>query len=166
MAISDLQPKQGKIDIIVEVVDKSDVREFEKFGKKGRVCNCKVKDDTGEISLTLWNDDIDKVNVGDRVQIKNGYVSEYQGEKQLSTGKFGSLEQVGKENAEPAPEKAAEEDKKEDKEEELEDIGGQIKELEKEEEKLEAEEKKQVEPEPVNNDIHDIAEEEVVEDNK
>ena len=31
------------------------------------------------------------VNVGDTIQIENGYVGEYQGEKQLTTGKFGKL---------------------------------------------------------------------------
>ncbi len=34
--------------------------------------------------------------VGDKVHITNGYVSEFQGEKQLTTGKFGKLEVVEK----------------------------------------------------------------------
>ena len=107
MAISDLQPRQGKVDITVEVTGKEDVREFEKFGKTGRVCNVKIKDDTGEMVLSLWNEQIDQVNVGDKVHIANGYVSEWQGEMQLSTGKFGSMEVLGKEDgateAAPAP---------------------------------------------------------------
>ena len=96
MAISDLQPREGKVDITVEVTEKSDAREFEKFGKQGRVCNAKIKDDSGSMTLTLWNEQIDQVNVGDKVHIANGYVSEWQGEKQLSTGKFGSMEVVDK----------------------------------------------------------------------
>jgi len=94
MAIKDLEVRQGDVDLVIEVVDKGDIREFEKFGKQGRVCNAKVKDESGEISLTLWNEQIDQVNVGDRVHITNGYVSEFQGEKQLTTGKFGKLEVV------------------------------------------------------------------------
>jgi len=94
MAIKDLQPRMGKVDIIVEVVDKGEIREFEKFGKPGKVCNATCKDDTGQINLTLWNEQIDQVNVGDKVQISNGYVNEYQGEMQLTTGKFGKLEVV------------------------------------------------------------------------
>ncbi|MFH1053907.1 MAG: OB-fold nucleic acid binding domain-containing protein [Candidatus Woesearchaeota archaeon] len=92
MAIQDLQPKQGNVDIVVEVVSKEEPREFQKFGKAGRVCNAVIKDDTGEMKLTLWNEQIDKVKVGDKLQIKNGYVNEWQGEKQLTTGKFGTLE--------------------------------------------------------------------------
>ena len=95
MAIKDLQPRQGKVDIVIVVSEKGDVKEFEKFGKKGRVCSAKAKDASGEIILSLWNDQIDKVNVGDTIHITNGYVSEFQGEKQLTTGKFGNLEVTG-----------------------------------------------------------------------
>ncbi len=94
MAIKDLKIREGKVDIVVEVVDKGDVREFEKFGKPGRVCNAKVKDDSGEITLSLSNDDIDKIKAGDKLHIKNGYVGEWQGEPQLGAGKFGEIEIV------------------------------------------------------------------------
>ncbi len=92
MGVKDLQARQGNVDIVLEVTEKGDVREFEKFGKKGRVCSAKAKDASGEIILTLWNEQIDLVSVGDTVQITNGYVNEFQGEKQLTTGKFGKME--------------------------------------------------------------------------
>jgi replication factor A1 len=92
MDISELNAGQGKIEVEGKITDKGDIREFEKFGKAGRVCNATLKDSTGEIKLSLWNEQIDNVNVGDRVKISNGYVSEFKGEKQLSTGKFGQLE--------------------------------------------------------------------------
>ena len=97
MNINELKPKQGSVEITAEVAEKGDVREFEKFGKKGRVCNAKVRDATGQISLTLWNEQIDQVNAGDKVKISNGYVNEWQGEPQLTTGKFGTLEVVSQE---------------------------------------------------------------------
>jgi len=76
MEIKDLQPRQGNIDLVVDVIDKGDEREFQKFGKTGRVATATVKDATGEVKLTLWNEDIDKVNVGDKLQLKNCYVNE------------------------------------------------------------------------------------------
>ena len=94
MNVSELQPRQGDVEVILEITEKGDVREFEKFGKSGRVCNAKGKDETGEIALTLWNEQIDQVNVGDKVKITKGWVGEWQGEKQLSTGKFGTLEVI------------------------------------------------------------------------
>lgn len=96
MAIKDLQARTGNVNLEVEVAEKGSVREFEKFGKKGRVCNATVKDKTGSVKLTLWNDDIDKVSEGDTIKIENGWVSEWQGELQLSTGKFGKLEVIAK----------------------------------------------------------------------
>ncbi len=92
MAIKDLQPKQRNVNIVAEVTEIGDVRTFEKFGTQGRVANAVIKDDSGTVKLTLWNDQIDKVKVGDKVEIKNGYVNEWQGEIQLTTGKLGSLE--------------------------------------------------------------------------
>lgn len=79
------------MDIEVEVVDIGEVREFEKFGRQGRVATAKVKDESGEISMPLWNETIDEVKVGDTIKIENGYVSEFQGEKQLTAGKFGKI---------------------------------------------------------------------------
>lgn len=99
MEIKDIKANQGNIDLVLEVVDKEDPRAFEKFGKQGKVCNAKVKDGTGEIKLTLWNDDAEAVNVGDKIHLKNGWCSEYKGEKQLSTGKFGKIEVVEKGNS-------------------------------------------------------------------
>lgn len=100
MAIKDLQAKQGNANVIATVVSKDSIREFQKFGKAGKVCNATIKDDTGEVKLTLWNEQIDSISVGDKIEIKNGYVNEWQGEKQLSTGKFGSLEIIEKAAAE------------------------------------------------------------------
>jgi replication factor A1 len=96
MEIKDIQANQGNIDVVVEITTKDEPRTFEKFGKQGRVCNAKAKDESGEITLTLWNDDVDVVNVGDKIHLQNGWCSEYKGERQLSSGKFGKIEVVGK----------------------------------------------------------------------
>ena len=103
MEVKDVQANQGNIDLVVEVVSKEEPRTFEKFGKEGRVCSAKVKDETGELKLTLWNDDVDKVSVGDKIHIENGWCSEYRDEKQLSSGKFGKIEVVGKAAEEQKP---------------------------------------------------------------
>jgi replication factor A1 len=50
-----------------------------------------VADETGSVKLTLWNEQIDQVNVGDNIKIDNGYVTSFKGEIQLNVGKFGKL---------------------------------------------------------------------------
>jgi len=112
MNIKELEPRQGNVDVIAEVMEKEPVREFEKFGKSGKVCNATVKDESGKIKLTLWNEQSDQINVGDKIQITNGYVNEWQGEKQLTSGKFGKLEVL---------EKGASVEKEETKEEKVAD---------------------------------------------
>ena len=97
MEIKDLNAKQGNVDIVVDVVEIGETREFQKFGNTGKVTNAKVKDQTGEIKLTLWNEQRDNIKVGDKIHITNGYVNEWQGELQLTTGKFGTLEVVKEE---------------------------------------------------------------------
>ena len=99
MQIKDLKPKQGNVDIVIDVTEVGPTREFQKFGKPGRVANAIAKDETGDVKLTLWNDDIEKVKAGDKIHITNGYVNEWQGELQLGTGRMGKMEIVGKADA-------------------------------------------------------------------
>lgn len=96
MNINEIQPNKGNIDIIATLIEKQSPRTFEKFGKSGRVCNAKLQDESGVISLTLWNDDIDTVNQGDKIHLTNGWCSEFRAEKQLSAGKFGKIEIIEK----------------------------------------------------------------------
>ena len=94
MKISEIKPRQGNIDIEVKVEEIGEAKEFEKFGRKGRVATALVSDDSGKIQLTLWNEDIDRVKEGDKIKITNGYCGEFQGEKQLTAGRYGTLEIV------------------------------------------------------------------------
>lgn len=94
MLLSEIAPRQGKIDVEVEIVSMEEPKEFEKFGKKGRVANALIKDSSGEMKMTLWNDEIDMVKPGDKIKISNGYCNEFQGEKQLTAGRFGKLEVI------------------------------------------------------------------------
>ena len=91
MKIKELKARAGNVEIEVEVVSVAEPRQFEKYGRSGQVATAKVKDDTGEIELSLWNDQCTEVKPGDKIKIANGYVSEWQNKLQLTTGKFGTL---------------------------------------------------------------------------
>ena len=92
MKISELEKGKTGVEVEGTIKEIGDVRSFDKYGRTLRVANAVLTDDSGEVKLTLWNDDIEKVKQGDKVRITNGYVNEYQGEKQLTTGKTGKLE--------------------------------------------------------------------------
>lgn len=96
MQVKDLKPRQGNVNIELEITEVGEAKEFQKFGNTGRVANAIGKDSTGTIKVSLWNDDVDKIKEGDMIRITNGWVSEFQGEKQLSAGRLGKLEVINK----------------------------------------------------------------------
>ena len=57
-----------------------------------RVCEALVGDETASIYLTLWDDNIDKVNVEDTLRIENGYVNLFRGSMRLNIGRYGKFE--------------------------------------------------------------------------
>jgi replication factor A1 len=91
MRICDVKAGQKQIAIDAIVLEKSEVREFVKFGRPGRVCNAVIGDKNGKIKLTLWNEEVDIIKVGDKIRIEDSYVSEYKGEMQISLGREGTI---------------------------------------------------------------------------
>jgi len=97
MKISEVKAGTGSISVQGEITAKDEPRDvLTKFGKRTRVCSATMKDDSGEVTLSLWGDDIDRVNVGDNVSIENGWASEFKGNVQLSAGKYGKITVLGK----------------------------------------------------------------------
>lgn len=105
MKIKDLQPRQGKVEVVAKLIDKKEPRDIASANFTGRVCDARLQDETGTIRFSLWNEQVEQVNNGDTVKITNGYVSEYQGEMQLSTGRFGKLVVVEVVDKEPEQKK-------------------------------------------------------------
>lgn len=89
--ISELQPKTPVPELTGEIVSIGEARQFANERGSGRVCDAALKDKTGEVKLSLWNDQIEMVKEGDKVKIENGWCSEFKGQKQISTGKLGKL---------------------------------------------------------------------------
>jgi replication factor A1 len=93
MKISELQSGMKRVEIEASVVDKGAPRQVKsRFGDDMyNVADAIVQDDTGSIKLTLWNEQIDQINIGDNIKIENGYITSFKGEIQLNIGKFGKF---------------------------------------------------------------------------
>ncbi len=91
MKINELSPGSGSVELDAEVVSIDSTREINKYGRMLKVSNATIKDDSGSITLVLWNDDIDRIKEGDKVKIENGYVNEWQGTPQLTLGRYGKM---------------------------------------------------------------------------
>ncbi len=93
MKIEDLRNGMKRVNIEAKVTEKSDPREvMSRFKDKTyKVASAIIADETGTIKLTLWNEQIDQVNVDNIVKVENGYVTSFKGEIQLNAGKYGKL---------------------------------------------------------------------------
>jgi len=67
---------------------------FTRFGNYASVVNVIIGDETGQIKLCLWNEQINSISIGDVLQIENARMSTFRGEKQLRIGKKGTLSSV------------------------------------------------------------------------
>ena len=115
MKISDLKVGASNVSLQAKVVQKGDPREVvTKYGKRLSVADITLQDDSGSIAMSLWGDDIDTVDVGDTVEVANGYVNEFRGAPQLSTGKFGKIKVVEKGSGASTEAYSAEEPTEED----------------------------------------------------
>jgi replication factor A1 len=65
-----------------------------KAGGTNTVADARISDETGSIKLSLWGDDINKIQPGDTVSIENGYINTFKGEDSINVGKFGSLKKI------------------------------------------------------------------------
>jgi len=108
MKISELNSGQGNVEVQGTIKDIGDVRIFNKYGRELKVANAILSDDSGSIKLTLWNDDVTRFKDGDIIKVSNGYVGEFQGEKQLTSGKFGRIEKISEGISSNEEEKPAE----------------------------------------------------------
>ncbi|CAD6368772.1 hypothetical protein [Candidatus Nitrosarchaeum limnium] len=92
-SVSQVKKMRSGINLKAEVKSKGDPRTVNlKTGGTVDVCDAVIADESDEIKLTLWGDDIKAVNVGDVVVITNGYTNEFKGEVSLTKGKFGKME--------------------------------------------------------------------------
>lgn len=93
MKINELRDGARKVDIEATVVEKSDAREVRSRWTNDTymVADATIEDETGKITLTLWNEQVEQVSVGDRIRIENGYVKSFREILQLNSGKYGTL---------------------------------------------------------------------------
>ncbi len=92
--VGELTPQSRAVNVTAKVVSKSEVRDIPmgRDGSAHKVCDALVGDETGSIYLTLWDDNIEKVNENDTIRVENGYVTLFKGNMRLNIGKYGKLD--------------------------------------------------------------------------
>lgn len=92
--VGQLTPDSKAVNVLAKVVSKSEIRDIAagRDGASHKVSDALVGDETGCVYLTLWDDNITKVNEGVVVSVKNGYVNLFRGNIRLNIGRYGTLE--------------------------------------------------------------------------
>ena len=94
MDIGDLRLGMSNVSVTGEVVEISDTRVVNtRYGKR-RVADATIKDSTGEVKLSLWEDKINLVSVGDKIKVTGAFVSSFKDEIQLNVPRSGRIEKL------------------------------------------------------------------------
>ncbi|MBI5332298.1 MAG: DNA-binding protein [Candidatus Aenigmarchaeota archaeon] len=89
--ISSLSASSKNVELEASVVQRFEPRLVNTRYGQSRVMNTIIEDSTGNILLTIWGDDIDKVQEGNKIKVKKAYASEWNGKLQLNLSRFGKL---------------------------------------------------------------------------
>jgi len=91
-SIKDLRIGMSHINLKAKILEVAAPKHVvTRYGNNASVAKALIADATGTIKLCLWNEQIDSVAAGDTVQIENAQASMFRGERQLSLGKKGTL---------------------------------------------------------------------------
>jgi len=94
MKVKEIKAGMNNISLEGKIVEKSKEKTvLTRYGER-RVAEVIIEDETGKIKASLWEDQIDKINVGDNVKISNAYSTEFKNEVQINIPKKGKIEKV------------------------------------------------------------------------
>jgi len=95
MKISELKAGMRNVSVTGKIDSVGEPRTVNlKAGGTNNVADAIISDESGSIKLSLWGDDINKIQPGDKVSVENGYINTFKGENSLAVGKFGKLNKV------------------------------------------------------------------------
>ena len=94
-SIRDLRAGMSHVSLKAKVLEVTQPKHVvTRYGNLASLAKALIADETGRIKLCLWNEQIDSVAAGDTIQIENARTSTFRGEKQLSLGKKGTLNNI------------------------------------------------------------------------
>lgn len=91
MKVNELSSASRSVDIRLRILSLEPVRDVQTRYGKARVTTAQAGDETGTIKLSLWNDDIDRVDEDVVIEVKNGFVKSFRDEMELSAGRYGEI---------------------------------------------------------------------------
>jgi replication factor A1 len=92
MKIKEIKRGMSGISVEGKIADISEPRRVStRYGQRS-VADATLEDDTGSIKLSLWEERINAVSIGDKVTVNSAYVTEFRNQLQLNIPQSGKLE--------------------------------------------------------------------------
>ena len=94
MTVEELDPEADDVEITGKIAELPTPRAVStRYGQK-RIVTVVFEDDTGRVDLTLWEEEIDAIEEGAKVEIEGAYVREWADDIQLNISRDGSIQQT------------------------------------------------------------------------
>ena len=92
MKTAEIKRDMDGISVRGKIINISEPRRVQtRYGPRS-VATATVKDETGTIKLSLWEENITTVNTGDKVKISSAYITEFRNQLQLNIPRSSKLE--------------------------------------------------------------------------
>ena len=90
--IRDLKPGMSSVNIKVTASNISESKQITAGkGVEREILEVEVKDETGTMTLVLWDEKVIPLKVGDNLRIENGFVTSFKGDWRINVGKYGEI---------------------------------------------------------------------------
>ncbi len=92
MKINEIKNGMSGVSVEGKITEKFEPRIVNtRYGRRS-VADTMLEDETGTIKMSLWENQIDRVSVGNDVSVSGAYVTEFRNELQLNIPRSGKLE--------------------------------------------------------------------------
>jgi replication factor A1 len=94
--VAELRPFMKSLNITFKVIEKGEAREVtsRRDGETHRVVDATAGDATGIVLLSLWDDNIEEIEVDKTYRLEKGYTSLFQGHLRLNIGRYGEISEA------------------------------------------------------------------------
>ncbi len=90
--VKDLNEGSKRVTVLAKVVTVGEAKQIQtRYGEQKSVTEAVLGDETGKVTMSLWNEQASQVSNGDSIVVENAYVSFVRGHMRLNVGKYGAI---------------------------------------------------------------------------
>lgn len=87
----DVRKDMSNISIKGKIISIEEEKRINTINGEARIARAIIEDETGRITITLWNEQIKRARIGSMVEVQRAYVVSYKGNISLNVPKNGKI---------------------------------------------------------------------------